>query len=154
MEFEYLADRPEEVPRVIAWWRSEWRSRMGADIECLESQLRESLSKSELPIHVLATIDGTPVGIAALKFQEATELFPDLHYWLGSVFVDTDYRGEQVASKLSLKILELAKEKNIPHLYLQTIDLSGGLYAKLGWEPVQEFNYKDEQTLLMLNSLS
>jgi len=74
MEFEYLADRPEEVPRVIAWWRSEWRSRMGADIECLESQLRESLSKSELPIHVLATIDGTPVGIAALKISGSNRI--------------------------------------------------------------------------------
>ncbi|MDD9891307.1 MAG: GNAT family N-acetyltransferase [Gammaproteobacteria bacterium] len=154
MDYAYLADRPEDVPKVIAWWRTEWGSRMGSDIESLESQLRQSLSKTELPIHILAIIDGNAVGTSALKFQEAAELFPDYHYWLGSVFVDARFRGKQIASKLILQILELAKQKGLPHLYLQTLDLSGGLYTKLGWQAVQEFNYKDEQTLLMLKKLS
>ena len=73
---------------------------------------------------------------------------------LGSVFVDEQHRGNSIASKLSKRIVELAKEKGLPHLYLQTIDLRGGLYAKLGWEPIREFNYKEEQTLLMLKKLS
>ncbi len=154
MEFEYLADRPQDVSKVIAWWRTEWDSRMGSDIKSLETQLRQSLSKSELPIHIIATIDGNAVGTAALKLQEVAELFPDNHYWLGSVFVDEQHRGNSIASKLSKRIVELAKEKGLPHLYLQTIDLRGGLYAKLGWEPIREFNYKEEQTLLMLKKLS
>ena len=82
MEFEYLADRPQDVSKVIAWWRTEWGSRMGSDIKSLETQLRKSLSKSELPIHIIATIDGNAVGTAALKLQEVAELFPDNHYWL------------------------------------------------------------------------
>ena len=154
MEFEYLADRPQDVSKVIAWWRTEWGSRMGSDIKSLETQLRKSLSKSELPIHIIATIDGNAVGTAALKLQEVAELFPDNQYWLGSVFVDEQHRGNSIASKLSKRIVELAKEKGLPHLYLQTIDLRGGLYAKLGWEPIREFNYKEEQTLLMLKKLS
>ncbi len=154
MQFEYLVDRPEDVPKVIAWWRTEWGSRMGSDIESLESQLRESLSKSELPIHVLATIDGEAVGTAALKLQEAAELFPDKQYWLGSVFVDENHRGSGIATELSLKIIDRAKENGLPDLYLQTIDLGGGLYSGLGWRAIHEFNYKDEQTLLMLNKLS
>lgn len=68
MDYAYLADRPEDVPKVIAWWRTEWGSRMGSDIESLESQLRQSLSKTELPIHILAIIDGNAVGTSALKF--------------------------------------------------------------------------------------
>ena len=154
MEFEYLADRPQDVSKVIDWWRNEWGSRMGSDIKSLETQLRKSLSKSELPIHIIATIDGNAVGTAALKLQEVAELFPDNHYWLGSVFVVEQHRGNSIASKLSKRIVELAKEKGLPHLYLQTIDLRGGLYAKLGWEPIREFNYKEEQTLLMLKKLS
>ena len=154
MEFEYLADRPQDVSKVIAWWRTEWGSRMRSDIKSLETQLRKSLSKSKLPIHIIATIDGNAVGTAALKLQEVAELFPDNQYWLGSVFVDEQHRGNSIASKLSKRIVELAKEKGLPHLYLQTIDLRGGLYAKLGWEPIREFNYKEEQTLLMLKKLS
>ena len=153
MEFEYLADHPEVVPKVIAWWLTEWGPRMGTDVKSLEFQLRDSLSKTELPIHVLATINGEAVGTAALKMQEVAELFPDYQYWLGSVFVAEKHRGSHIASELSLKIVELAKQKGLPQLYLQTQDLTGGLYARLGWEPVQEFNYKDEQTLLMMKKL-
>lgn len=153
MEFEYLADHPGVVPKVIAWWRTEWGPRMGSDVESLESQLLDSLSKTQLPIHVLATINGEAVGTAVLKMQEVAELFPDYQYWLGSVFVAENYRGSHIASELSLKIIELARQKGLPHLYLQTQDLTGGLYARLGWEPVQEFNYKDEQTLLMMKKL-
>ena len=154
MEFEYLIDRPQDVPKVIAWWRTEWGERMGNNVPDLEGQLSESLSRTELPIHVVATIEGEAVGTAALKLQEAAELFPDKQYWLGSVFVDENYRGGHIASQLSLKIVELAKQMALPHLYLQTVNLNGGLYAKLGWQAVQEFNYKEEQTLLMLKKLT
>jgi N-acetylglutamate synthase-like GNAT family acetyltransferase len=154
MDFEYLVDRHYDVPKVIAWWRTEWGERMGDDVSSLEDQLSETLSRTELPIHILATIDGEAVGTAALKLQEAAELFPDKQYWLGSVFVDENYRGGQIASQLSLKIVELAKQMALPHLYLQTANLNGGLYAKLGWQAVQEFNFKDEQTLLMLKKFS
>lgn len=127
---------------------------MGSDFQSLQNQLQNSLSKHEFPIHLLATLDGEAIGTAALKFQEAEELFPDKQYWLGSVYVDEQHRGGQIASALSRKIIELARARELPQLYLQTADLSGGLYAKLGWEPLQEFNYKGEQTLLMINSLS
>lgn len=126
---------------------------MGSNMQSLQLQLQNSLSKSEYPIHLLATLNNEAIGTAALKLQEAEEIFPDKQYWLGSVFVDEQHRGGQVASALSLKIIELAKSRGLPHLYLQTADLSGGLYAKLGWEPVQEFNDKGAQTLLMVKTL-
>ncbi len=153
VEFEYLADRPWDVPLVIDWWRTVWADRMGSDVEVAVDQLRSSLSKNELPIHILATLDGIPVGTAALKQHELKEVFPDRQYWLGSVFVEKGVREGQVASQLSLHIVEMAKQLHLPHLYLQTINLSGGLYAKLGWEPITEFVHMDEHALLMLRKL-
>jgi len=38
-QFEFLANRPEFVPQVIAWWHTIWADRMGSDIPRLESQL-------------------------------------------------------------------------------------------------------------------
>jgi len=137
------------VPLIIDWWRTAWADRMGSDLELARDQLLSSLSKTELPIQILATLDGIPVGTAALKQHELAEVFPNYHYWLGSVFVEEGVRGSQIATQMSLHIVEMAKRLHLPHLYLQTISLSGGLYSKLGWEPVAEFTHMEEHALLM-----
>lgn len=153
MQFEYLADHPELVPQVIRWWHTVWADRMGTDVDGLERQLRASLNKDKLPLHILATVDGAAVGTAALKMQELADLYPQRQFWLGSVFVTAGYRGEKMATALTMKIEELAVARSIPHLHLQTVALDGGLYAKLGWEPIEQFSYRGEQTLLMCKSL-
>lgn len=153
LEFEYLVDRPSDVPLVIDWWRTVWSDRMGDDMALAATQLGSSLSKTTLPIHVMAILDGMPVGTAALKRHELAEIFPDYRYWLGSVFVEEGARDGQIASALSLHIIEIARRMGLPHLYLQTINLSGGLYSKLGWQPVTEFTHMDEHALLMFRRL-
>ena len=153
LKFEYLADRPDDIQQVITWWQSVWADRMGDDLEKATDQLRLSLSRDELPVHILAILNSEAVGIAALKLQELGELFPDKQYWLGSVFVDNAYRENKIASAMTLNIIEMAQAMGLPHLYLQTLNLSGGLYAKLGWKPVLQFNHKDEETLLMFKQL-
>ncbi|GJM12851.1 MAG: hypothetical protein DHS20C12_12540 [Pseudohongiella sp.] len=153
LEFEYLADRPQDVPLVIDWWRTVWADRMGEDVEHAREQLHSSLSTVDLPIHVLASLGGVPVGTAALKLHEHEEVFPDCRYWLGSVFVEQGFRNRQIASEMTLHIVEMARSLCLPHLYLQTINLSGGLYSQLGWEAVSEFTHMNERSLLMLRKL-
>ena len=153
IEFEYLADRPEDTPLVVLWWYSVWADRMVPNLEKNVEQLAASLSKDDLPIHILAMADGVPVGTAALKLQEVGDLFPDKQYWLGSVYVAEHLRGMKIASKLSLKIVEIAQGWGLPHLYLQTQNLQGGLYTGLGWEPIEQFRFKHEDALLMRKEL-
>jgi GNAT superfamily N-acetyltransferase len=152
LEFEYLADHPEQVDRVIAWWHTVWSDRMGP-LDQAARQLAASLNTDSLPIQILATVDGEPVGTAVLKLQELAELFPDKQYWMGSVYVDESHRGASIASRLAERIIELAENRGLPHLYLQTVNASGGLYARLGWEPLQLFDYRGERTLLMVRKL-
>ena len=149
IEFRFLADEPQEVARVIDWWATAWRAQMGDDLEPQRQQLRGSLSKTDLPVHVLAYCDGVPAGGAALKLQELEHLYPQCQYWLGSVFVAPAFRGAGLAGKLSLHIVELAKARGLPHLYLQTVAADGGLYARLGWQPVEPFIDDNEDRLLM-----
>jgi GNAT superfamily N-acetyltransferase len=125
---------------------------LGFDLDRIEQQLARTLSKTELPVHLLAYLGEEPVGVAALKYQEMGTRYPDCYYWLGSVFVDPRYRGSKVASELTMQIVSLAKNMGLPHLYLQTSNLSGGLYASLGWQPVERFFYNNEEILLMLNT--
>jgi len=153
LEFAYLADHPDQVPTVIAWWQTVWADRMGETAQA-EQILRDSLSKGALPVHVLALLDGKPVGTAALKNQELAELYPTYKYWLGSVYVDEAYRGDKIASALTEHIAELAQQRHLPHLYLQTINLGGGLYAELGWQALEEFESHGERSLLMMRKFS
>jgi len=153
LKFEYLADRPNDIPQVITWWHCVWADRMGSDLEKATEQLRLSLSRDELPVHILAILNGKVVGVSAIKLQELAELFPDKQYWLGSVFVDQHHRGNKIGTDMTIKIVDLAKNMGLPHLYLQTINLSGGLYTKLGWAQLLQFKYKGEETLLMIKRL-
>lgn len=152
LEFKYLADHPELVDKVIGWWHTVWSDRMGP-IDEAARQLAANLNTDSLPIQILATVDDEPVGTAVLKQQELGDLFPDKQYWMGSVFVAEAYRGASIASRLCQKIIDLAESRGLPQLYLQTVNTSGGLYARLGWQPVQLFEYRGERTLLMVREL-
>lgn len=154
VQFGYLADQPELVPQIIRWWHTVWTDRMGSDFSSLEQQLADSLSKTEFPIHIIASVDGEPVAVAALKRQELEELFPDKQHWLSSVYVDENWRGRQLGSRIAARAIELAREKGLPHLYLQTQNLSGGLYTKLGWQPIEQLSVRGDPTLLMILTLS
>lgn len=153
LNYELLVDRPDLVPMVIDWWYTVWGDRMGPDRDKNIHQLASSLSSGDLPIHVLAVLNGIYVGSAALKLQELGDVYPSNKYWLGSVFVMEQYRGSRIASAMTMKIVKIARERNLPHLYLQTINLNGGLYSELGWQVIEQFNYKDEDTLLMMKTL-
>jgi len=154
VQFSYLADQPELVPQIVRWWHTVWTDRMGSDFSSLEQQLADSLSKTEFPIHIIASIDAVPVAVAALKRQELVELFPDKQYWLGSVYVDENWRGRKLGSQITAHAIELAREKGLPHLYLQTQNLSGGLYTKLGWQAIEQLSVRGDPTLLMVLTLS
>ncbi len=152
LKFSYLADRPELVPTIIDWWTTVWSDQIGS-VEQAEKILRDSLSTDALPVHILAWLDDELVGSAALKDQELAKLYPDNRFWLGSVFVAPAHRGNKIATALTNRVVELARERTLPHLYLQTVNLQGGLYAKLGWQAIEEFEYRGQRGLLMLREL-
>jgi len=153
LRFDFLSNCPDYVPLVIRWWHSVWADRMGSDFPALERQLKDSLSTTGFPIHALAFEGDEPIAVAAFKLHELEDLFPDRQYWLGSVYVTESRRGKQVASQMTRHIVDLARDRGLPHLYLQTQNTSGGLYARLGWKALQELNVHGEQTLLMIKHL-
>jgi len=152
--FAYLADRPEAVPQIARWWFDEWgHLRPGHSVEALASWVRDHLSRDQLPIHIVAILDNRIVGAAALKLHELFDLYPDKNHWLGSVFVAPDFRGRGIASALAMKVVEIANSRGIQSLHLQTLRLDGGLYAKLGWEALEQINHEGQDLLVMVKQL-
>ena len=154
LTFEYLADRPEAVPQVARWWFDEWGYlRPGDSIEALTSRVLGLLNRDKLPIQILASLDNSIVGIAVLKRHEIFDLYPDKVYWLGDVYVAPEFRGQGIGSALAAKIVEIAESRGIKSIHLQTQSLNGGLYAKLGWEKIEQFHHKGYDALLMVKQV-
>jgi GNAT superfamily N-acetyltransferase len=126
---------------------------MGSDMRKLTREFRATLYRNRLPLNIVAVSDGRIIGTAALKDNEMLDVFPENRFWMGSVFVDPTWRGRGIATALANRIVEMARERHLPHLYLQTADISGGLYARLGWEPVERLMYRGTDTLLMIKHL-
>jgi len=152
--FEFLADRPEAVPQIARWWFEAWgHMRPGLTVDELTAALNGHLSRNQLPIRIVAVRDGVVVGAAELKLHEMMELYPEKEFWLGSVFVAPEVRRQGVGSALALRVVELAKSRGIRAIHLQTVDLSGGLYAKLGWERIDQAHYKGHEALVMVKQI-
>lgn len=148
----FLADHPELVPQVARWWLEAWPS-PDTRLDDLCAELTASLHRNVLPVHIVAFVDDKLVGTAALKPHELRKSYPELHGWLGSVFVTVHARGNGVATALCLHALELARQLGLPRLHLQTEQLDGGLYAELGWLPSERVTLKGIERVVMTRAV-
>ena len=140
LDFVSLSDRPDAIPKVARWWCGAWRlPQRRKSLESYENELARCVKPGALPLHLLALSDNTLVGAATLKDQSALhKLFHDFQYWLSGVYVSSALRRKGIATALCLKIIDIAHTKGMTRLYLQTEALDGGLYAKIGWKPVDQ----------------
>jgi GNAT superfamily N-acetyltransferase len=82
-----------------------------------------------------------------MRFEEAYYL--EKEHWLGGVFVSAEYRSKGIALRLVDRALERARSLGVKVLHLQTEKMDGGLYAKLGWNPLEQVYYKGQEVLVM-----
>ena len=150
MHFEFISDRVDAIPIVTRWYFDEWgHSVPEASFEKTLATLRESLNRDKPPLVVLAVQGEIVVGAAELKPHEMLSVYPDKEPWLGGVFVRPDFRNRRIASQLAMKIVEIAESFGVDQLFLQTERLDGGLYARLGWRPIEQVNYRGCEVLVM-----
>lgn len=154
MELLLLADAPEMIETIAQWHYDQWgRADPRMTFERVLAKVSASVERTTAPMMVLARENGVVVGTAQLKFREL-DLDPDFDYWLGSVYVVPEHRGRGVASLLVAEVLDRARAAGIEHLYLQTEDLSGGLYRRHGFEPLREIEDIQYRALLMVARLA
>lgn len=77
-----------------------------------------------------------------------------MNFWLGDLFVAPEFRGRGIGSALAMKIVEIAQSRSIPSLHLQTQSLNGGLYAKLGWEKIEQIHHEGYDALVMVKQIA
>jgi predicted GNAT family N-acyltransferase len=153
MEIQFLADRPEFIPLISNWYYSEWGRLMKDQSEQkIHDRISGMLNRDKIPLHIIAVESDELLGVAQLKIREM-DIYPDKEHWLGGVYVSPAARGLGVGSLLVTRALELAKQLKVKTLYLQTENLSGGLYASLGFRPLEQAHYNGVDVLVMEHSL-
>ncbi len=73
--------------------------------------------------------------------------------WLSSVVVPTCYRGQGVASALSLWAVKEARRLGFGELYLFT-PYSEPLYARLGWQTLEVTTHRTTRLTIMSRATS
>jgi predicted GNAT family N-acyltransferase len=153
MEFKFLADQPESVPLIARWYYEEWGHKIKDNsVEKIRERIDGMLNRDKIPVHILAIEGKKVLGVAQLKIREM-DIYPDKEHWLGGVFVSLESRGKGLGSQLVGKALELAKTFKVKTLYLQTERHDGGLYAGLGWQPIEIVHYNGLHVLVMQRAI-
>jgi GNAT superfamily N-acetyltransferase len=135
-----IDDRPDLLPQVIEWERSEWGDAWGEDVRHFVEQ--------EGGKTVFVMLDcSVPIGCAMLLRYDMTTR-KDLSPWLGGIYVDKEYRQQGVASELVLHALEIARQLNTATWWLYTAS-SRSLYERLGWKFVETCQYEGETVTIM-----
>ncbi|MGF1770620.1 GNAT family N-acetyltransferase [Enterovibrio makurazakiensis] len=153
IEFAFLADKPELIPTVANWYFNEWGALANASLEVFTQKLDDYLNTDKIPLLVIAMDGTTAIGAAHLRFHEMS-IYPDKEHWIGGVYVDAPYRGKHIASALVQNIENIAIRLGVSQLHLQTEQLNGGLYAKLGWQEIEQVESRGVDVSVRVKSLS
>ena len=115
--------------------KSDWRAGMFLHKMLSENTFFENVGKGS---RVLLLTDGDAL-ISFCTFSKYDDIQPtDLTPWIGFVYTFPQYRGHRYAGLLFDEVVRLAKEKNIPDVYLSTN--RDGLYEKYGFEYLTTMN--------------
>jgi GNAT superfamily N-acetyltransferase len=149
MDFRFLADSKKAIPILANWYFKEWGYlENGNTYDKVSEKLYGYLNINKMPLIIVAVEENEIIGSAQLKYREM-DIYPKKEHWLGGVYVSKKYLGNRVAEKIVVKIISIARELEVNKLHLQTEDLRGGLYCHLGWQPVEQVNYRGLDVLVM-----
>jgi GNAT superfamily N-acetyltransferase len=154
VKFACLADRPEALDTIARWYFDEWgHLRPDAGPERIVAKLQGSMNRDRLPLILLAMDDQDVVAAVELKYHEM-DIYPEREHWLGGVYVAAEHRGRGVAARLIGHAVAKAAALGVEILHLQTERRDGGIYARLGWLPVERVNYRGVDVLLMQRDIA
>ena len=140
------ADRPD-LASVTARWRWEaflqGQGRSLAEVTAAEA----APVRGPMPRTCVLLADDEPVGMASLATHDL-ETRPDLTPWLAGVYVSPQVRGRGYAVRLVAAVEAEARSLGVPALWLYT-RTAEGLYARIGWETVERFPYRERMYALM-----
>lgn len=150
MEIVYLADHLHYIPQLAKWHHGQWGHLNSAiTLADREAGLRRKAAHRQIPTTLIA-IEGDQqrlCGSASIVENDLTTR-PELTPWLASVFVSPDFRNQGIGSAIVKRVMSEAMFLQIDPLYLITPNKQN-FYRRLGWQPVEDVTYRNEQVTIM-----
>lgn len=154
MKYTTLKKNPEVLNMIANWYYEEWDNKVpGRTIEFVINNLNNSLRSQSVQNVIIAKDRNDYIGAAEIKIREM-DIYPEKEFWIGGVYVKESYRGCGIASKLVKKTLNYAQLYGVKRIYLQTNNLDGGLYKRVGFFPINYVKYNGGDVVIMEAKLS
>jgi N-acetylglutamate synthase-like GNAT family acetyltransferase len=96
----------------------------------------------------VALIAGQVVGTASLVTYDMSTR-RDLSPWLAAVYIKSDCRRKGLGSQLVQAVMDEAAQLELERFYLFTPN-QVPFYARLGWQVLEETEYRSEQITVMV----
>ncbi len=154
MRIEYLADHPEHIPKLAAWFYEQWSWFLPPESSAgtIATKFLTHLNRDALPSALIA-LDGVELlGTASLRVNDM-DILTELTPWLGGVYVAKDHRQKGMARQLIGAVEQRALELGYRSLYLFTYD-QAPMYAKLKWKVLKQLDYHGHPVIVMHKQLS
>ena len=142
-----LADHPETISLLSAWFHQEWHGYDGRSRQEIEGQLRESLNRDSVPVTFVAQRGVEVIGTVSLD-ESDLPAHDHLSPWLASLYVASAHRNQGVGRALVNHVIGFAREREISPIYLWTPG-STRLYRECGWEIFGQDTYAGRSITIM-----
>jgi predicted N-acetyltransferase YhbS len=152
MPLIYLRDRPDLFPLVAGWIWDEWQELLPQRSAAqFEAWLRSDGRGCGLPTTLVRIEDGEPVATVSLECDDM-EIRPELTPWLASLYVVPAHRSRGLGQALVRAAEEEARSLAIRELFLYT-PAHESFYAALGWERLEQCDYRGTPVAIMRRRL-
>lgn len=122
-------------PIICDWQYNWWGKTNRNSFQQVERYMENSMCFDKIPQTYIAFLDDIPVGMYQIQMYDL-DTRPDLYPWLVNVYVDEQYRGQGICSKLMNHAIETFRNLKIEEVFLYTKHIN--LYEKYGWEFIGE----------------
>ena len=139
VEFAWLADRPQFVPRLAALHHAEW-AWIDPEWTLAEAQanLAVHTAGTAVPTTRVAFVDGALAGSVSLLANDHSRI-RKWSPWLASLLVLPEFRCRGIGAALVHEAVAIAARFGIERLYLYTDD-AAPFYARHGWSMVERLD--------------
>ncbi len=153
LQIEALADHPQHVPTLAAWFYEQWRWFLPPEssADAIAAKFRTHLNRDAAPLALIALKEGELLGSASLRVNDM-DIFTELTPWLGGVYVAPPHRRRGVGTQLVRAVEQKARDLGHRSLHLFTFD-QAPLYSSLGWQVLKRVEYHGHPVVVMHKAL-
>lgn len=135
-----LADHPEVLPTLQAWFEAEWPGHYGVDGPGdAAADLSAFARRGELPVGVVAFCEGTLCGVAALKAVSISS-HAQLTPWAAAGLVRPDLRGQGIGLQLLSALEDEARALGYASIHCAS-GTAARLFERAGWRRIDRIEH-------------